>query len=141
MQKGTICLEVYVNGKFFCRAGDDEAYSVHTGLAYIKGADWLNLRVSGLVQSEEYLQEVVTWLQNTILNVGDELTIKIVKSDEPTAYGVDKRYGTPIEEGRDAFFCNFCGKQASDDNSMLIHQSRSNICHDCLRKYNPDKER
>ena len=77
-----ICLEVWVNGEKICLAGTGIGKGVLNSIIDLnsigpEGATkYINLDVGGLV-NEEYLR----WIERHSLEVGDEVTIKIVEAD------------------------------------------------------------
>lgn len=73
-----ICFEVWVNGEKICLAGVGES-GVLNSIVTWGGRQWIktDLHVGGLVNDEH-----VRWTEKEhILEVGDEVTIKIVEAD------------------------------------------------------------
>lgn len=127
-------------GKFLCRAGDKNLFSVHTGVSYVKEVSWLRMSNVGIINTTNTLDQTAEWFPQEELLAGDEIKIKIVESDSPTKYKVKNNFGTEVTIHKDArFFCDFCGAEASQEIKMMVGPIGSNICNDCLRKYNPDK--
>ena len=89
-----LCFEIYKNGKLVCRAGDKNIYNLQTQLHYVKEANWLKLKTSGMVVESEELDNMAKWHETESIEPGDEITIKVIESDEPDAYEAVKHYGT-----------------------------------------------
>ena len=121
------------------RAGDKNLYNLHTQLHYVKEVNWLKLKTSGLVVESEELDNFAEWHETETLNIGDEITIKIVESDQPDTYEVIKHFGTLKIDNDTKHFCSFCGREASKELGMYIGFSKANICYDCLAKVNSAK--
>ena len=129
-----ICFEIYRNGNLICRAGDKNIYNLHTQLHYVKEVNWLKLKTSGMVVESEELDNMAKWHETESIDPGDEITIKVVDSDEPDAYEAIKHYGTLKLDNENKYFCSFCGREASTELGMYIGFSKANICHECLSK-------
>lgn len=72
-----ICFEIWVNGEKICLAGVDESDVLCAIIDGARKQRKSNLHVGGLVGDEH-----VRWTEREhILEVGDEVTIKIVESD------------------------------------------------------------
>jgi hypothetical protein len=70
---------------------------------------------------QEALHENVFWVRRVPLNISDELTVKIVESDEYDPFKVLHTFGTRAQDGDiPEFFCSFCGTSAKDVGDMHI---------------------
>lgn len=131
-----LCFEIYKNGKLITRAGDKNIYNLQTQLHYVKEASWLKLHTSGMVAESEELDNMAKWHETESIEPGDEITLKVVDSDEPDTYEAVKHYGTLKTKNENKYFCSFCGKEASAELGMYIGFSKANICYECLCKVN-----
>ena len=78
-----ICFELYLNGERLCRAGKEDMTVLTSILSYVASTgkeEELLLTVSGLLTSSEGHVHS-SWLQAHDVQVGDEVTIKIVAAD------------------------------------------------------------
>ena len=132
------CIEIYINGKLTCRAGDDKVFHMHSSLSYLRERGTFTLVANGSRSASRDLIEYVHWAVSQELEIGDEVKIKLVDSDNPTEYSVGNSYGNREEGGVLRHFCSFCGKEASEERDMLT-SSHANICNPCLIRFNPDK--
>ena len=134
------CIELYIDGKLICRAGDDDIFHMHSNVRYLRETDEFQVSVNGVVQPNSELMRYVQWLSPRKLKIGDEIHIRLVEDEDPAGYSVVTSYGHEEIHGVQKYYCSFCGKEATDSNGMLISFNElANICHECLRKNSPDK--
>ena len=143
MASKSLGIEVYRNGNLICRAAGEHMWHLFFAVTgFRKGEGWdlddwkATFQVHGMDRPELSLNEEVYWVDETPLQPGDELTVKITTDGRPTLSHSNRAFGTRtegIEEPQ--YFCTFCGKNAVDV-GMLIHP-HANICHDCLKRYQP----
>jgi hypothetical protein len=104
-----ICFDVYENGEKLCRAGKADLLVLSSILSWVKKTEVvdeeLTLHIGGLYKHESGGNAHPQWLERLELNVGDEITIKIVEADtadEP----VGETVNTPewIQEQKRRYF-------------------------------------
>lgn len=135
-----LVLEVLKNGQLLCRAGGPTVTLIHHSVSWNKGHESFRLSSVGLNQPTESLHQNVQWLPQSPLLVGDEITFRVARSETADAFETSKSYGTEeLADGERKHSCSFCGAEASKTNSVLISQL-ANICAQCLRKHNPDRQ-
>lgn len=132
------CVEVFINGKLVCRAGGKNVDHIHNILGYVREEDRFQFSSNGNVSADENYYEQVHWIKGIELKAGDSVELKIADSVEVTAYKFGHGYGTIDTDGVTKHYCNFCSREATVENGMLISR-HANICHKCLRTNNPDK--
>ncbi len=80
-----ICFDVHVNGKKLFRAGKEDLLVLSSILSWVKGTEVvdeeLTLHIGGLYRSEDGGNAHPRWVERLPLNLGDEVTIKIVEAD------------------------------------------------------------
>ena len=135
-----LVLEVLSNGQLLCRAGGPWITLIHHSVSWNKGHDSFRLSSVGLNEPTNELHQHVQWLPRTPLAVGDEITFRVTESDTADAFETSISYGTEeLASGAKKRYCSFCGAEASATNSLLLSQF-ANICAQCLRKHNPDRQ-
>ena len=117
------CFEVTVNGVKVCTAGVGDSGVLTSILSLVKRNDseTLDLRVGGLAHRTADVTEHLEWFRQD-LDVGDEITIKIVEAfecDEPGSKEV-------TYDG-----CSFCSKKQTEV-SKLIAGPAVFICNECV---------
>jgi len=107
MTKPVLCYEITVNGRLLCRAGGENLW--HLFAAVSRGPKDILPRyvVHGMNKADHKLEEWVHWANGTPLSVGDEITVKIVESDNPTPFTVSQSFGTRKIEITEHHFCMF----------------------------------
>ncbi len=134
-----IIFEISRNGKTISQAGGKFIEMINTSVSYLKDKNRIRLVSAGLSEPGKKHREFVHWFEEVPLQPGDEIRIRIMDGDNPDTPVVDKHYGDVfLEDGTTEHYCSFCGTKAGADVSVLVSQN-ANICHDCLRKHNPDK--
>ena len=134
-----IILEISKNGKVISRAGGKHIEMIHASVSYLKDKNRIRLVTTGLNSPEKNHQEHVNWIEEILLKPEDKILIQIQEGDNPDTPVTVKSYGNKTTENEEPeFYCSFCGAKASQDVQVLLSQN-ANICHDCLRRHNPDK--
>jgi hypothetical protein len=135
-----LVLEVLRNGQLLCRAGGPWITLIHHSVSWNKGQDSFRLSSVGLNAPTNALHQHVQWLSRMPLVVGDEITFRVTESDTADAFETSTSYGTEeLASGEKKHCCSFCGAEASTTNSLLLSPF-ANICAQCLRKHNPDRQ-
>lgn len=139
-----LCLEVYRNGKFVCRAGGPHMWHLLANISISmpeapgslsQGNGIPQLVVNGMNCPEPSTHEFVWWANGLPLNVDDEITVKLVDSEEYDSFDVASTYGTRNKDSEmPEFFCSFCGRNAKEVGGMNIG-GYANICPICINKY------
>jgi hypothetical protein len=121
-----ICFEVYINGQKVCLAGvgDDGVLSVMASFIASSESQRTDFRVGGLIKVDAEIQQQVEWIDREV-NVGDDITIKIVESEN---------YDTPMNGRTQYLQCSFCRKK-QEEVSKLIAGSNNYICNECVVSY------
>lgn len=131
--------EIEKNGKPIGRVGGGFIDSMHTTVSYRKGKRRVRLVSTGLNMPDRKTSEHVHWFEAVNLEPGDEVRIRVTEGSDPDPPVVDIHYGTfDSEDGSTAFYCSFCGAEASADVKVLVGGT-ANICFACLRRHNPDR--
>lgn len=130
-----VMFEVLVNGEVICRAGGKDVWHIFAGVDHRKKKELPNYVVHGMRFSEPNLNEMVYWSNETNLNVGDELTVRVLEGDNPTQSVTRHSFGSGGNEGVEDHYCSFCGKHESE--VVMLISRLANICHECLRRYQP----
>ena len=130
-----ICLEIYLNGKFICRAGGNEVKTIGASASCTSDNERIKFSVGGLHMPSEDSANTVSWVEDRELDVGDRLEVNVVEHEQPDLFEVRKSYGA-LEggDGKKEYYCSFCGGSADEDCGMLI-ATHANICHNCLRDH------
>ncbi|MGZ3240370.1 MAG: hypothetical protein ACXU7Z_08110 [Burkholderiaceae bacterium] len=138
-----LCLEVYRNGQFLCRAGGPHMWHLLANISITKPEapnplsqrDGVpHLAVNGMNSPELSIHEFVWWAKKVPLNMGDEITVKLVDSEKYDSFEVASTYGTRNKESDEPeFFCSFCGRNAKETGGMHIGAC-ANICPSCTTK-------
>ena len=128
-----------INGKVISKSGGKHIEMINASVSFLKDKERIRLVSTGLNSLKENHHEHVQWIENTSLKPSDAVTINILDSDDSDTPNIVKNYGKVISgDGHAIFYCSFCGAEAGKDIQVLVSQN-ANICHDCLRRYNPDK--
>ncbi|MEP6847561.1 MAG: hypothetical protein ABI999_01805 [Acidobacteriota bacterium] len=100
-----ICFEVFRNGEKLCRAGKRELLVLGSNISFVSGRDGredeLNIHVGGLYDDEVRGQVHPRWIERQMLDVGDEIIIRIIESetaDEPVGEQVDSKEFAETQE-------------------------------------------
>ena len=134
-----IIFEIYKNGSIIGKAGGKCIEMINASVSYLKEKNRIRLVSSGLNEPEKKQQGFVHWFEEVPLQAGDEVRIRVKDEGNPDVPVVDKYYGDVVLQGGiTEHYCSFCGARASADVKVLISQN-ANICHDCLRRNNLDK--
>ena len=134
-----IIFEITKNGRTISQAGGRYIEMINASVSYLKEKNRIRLVSAGLNQLGIKHHEFVHWFEEVPLEPGDEIRIRVMDGDNPDTPVVDKYYGDVlVEKGITEYYCSFCGAKASADVKVLLSQN-ANICHDCLRRHNPDK--
>lgn len=83
-----ICFDLYINDEKICRAGMEELLVMSCIVDFAKESehypeDELAVSLGGLYVARSGDNVHPRWLERTSLNIGDEVTIRIVESEEP----------------------------------------------------------
>jgi len=133
-----MCFEVSLNGQVLFRAGGDQLESMFASISHKAPHDLPYFQVHGLNRPADNLFEEVYWAKQTALSGGDTLTVRVVENATPDSFVVGNYFGTRTSAGiGEDHYCTFCGQSARAV-GMLVHK-KANICHECLRKYQPDE--
>ncbi len=134
-------LEIEKNGKPIGRVGGDFIESMHTTVSYRNVKRRVRLVSTGLNIPDRKSSEHVHWFEAVNLEPGDEVRIRVTEASNADPPVVDGHYGTfGPEDGPTAFYCSFCGAEASADVKVLVGGT-ANICYTCLRRHNPDRDK
>jgi len=124
-----ICLEVIVNGEPRVVAGTAAAETVTAKLCTYPELQQTWLRVTGDVVPEGQPPADADWLSAQLL-VGDQVQIRVIDSDSPTAPKLSRIEPTATATDEIPFACAFCGD--SQDKPGMVASRKAMICRDCI---------
>jgi len=134
-----IIFKISKNGKTINQLGGEFIKMIHASVAYLKNKNRIYLTSIGLNEPNKKHQEHVRWFDEMSLEPGDEILIKVMDGDNPDSLVINKSFGDVVsEDGTTEYYCSFCGVKACADARVLLSQN-ANICHGCLRRFNPDR--
>jgi len=135
-----IIFKISKNGKAISQLGGEFIEMIHASVGYLKEKNRIYLTSSGLNEPDKKHHEHVRWFDQVSLEPGDEILIKVMDGDNPDTLIINKSFGDVVSDGGTTeYYCSFCGVKASADAHVLLSQN-ANICHSCLRRFNPDKD-
>ena len=125
--------EIYINGEKFCNAGDENIKSIQSSLYLLRDDELVRVefKTRGTIRNVDGSFERVSWLDK-LLQVGDEIRVRISENNCADKYEIDSQYGTvfhstTIKERH----CSFCGGKESEVGNM-VEGFGGNICKDCI---------
>jgi hypothetical protein len=77
-----LALEIQINGKKVCTGGIEKLNILSAMVHWHISRDKLDLDVHGMTEEKGYAEHL-RWLQQK-LDIGDEVTIRVVDTDKPT---------------------------------------------------------
>ena len=127
-----LCLEVLLDGKVICRAGDDELSRLTAALHFLPEIKLQHLIVSGSLQRETHAN-VQRWLDMSLLK-DSLLSFRFVESDIADAPKAVTQFGTFPGNGERKYSCSFCGASGADGTPLMTGPG-GNICSRCVKSF------
>jgi hypothetical protein len=127
-----LCLEVLLDGKVICRAGDKELSLLTATLHLLPEIKMQRLIVAGSLERETHAK-VQRWLDMSLL-MESTLSFRVVQADVVDAPTVVSHFGTLPGEEHKSYFCSFCGASGSDGTPLMTGHS-ANICSHCVTNF------
>ena len=125
-----ICLEVTINGERRTVAGVASAQTLYAEVCTYPELKDTWLQVDGEITPEDQPPADAHWL-SAQLSVGDQVEIRIIESDQPSAPKVTRIEPTASASDAIPFVCAFCGKDHHQTEGM-ISSRKAMICRDCV---------
>ena len=126
-----LCLEVSVNGEKKVLAGIGGAEALNAAVRIFPTLGAADVHVSGEVVPDNQPPAEATWL-HAALNRGDEVTVRIVESGDPTPAHLERTDPNSGATDSVPVTCAFCGKPNIEVDGMVA-SARAIICHSCVK--------
>ena len=125
-----INFKILLNGNPLCEAGVSEEDQLEVALVKLLGADQPVLNVTLFEPSTKGAKNFNSW-KTEILNVGDEVTIKLNPCEDDSDSFVDGAEAPAELEVESTIFCSFCNK-GNFEVERLIAGNDVFICDECI---------
>ena len=126
-----IRFEILLNGKTLCEAGVSEEDQLEAALVKLLESDQPILNVTVFEPSNKNAENFLTW-KTEVLNVGDEVTIKLSSGEkESKSYVNASEKESSESEVESTMFCSFCSK-GNFEVQKFIAGNNAYICDECI---------
>lgn len=138
-----LCLEVRINGKKVAVVGHENMEVMRSTVVYHQSLSAPRFDSSITVRKDPKFVQDARW-KDHLLEIGDEVCIRVIESDTPDSPDKIVSYGSPLNSMDDeSIHCSFCGRNKHEVDLILKHPA-ANVCDKCVQELqvivNEDKQ-